>query len=135
MNYDELRSHHSDENDRWTRRVRFVKIAEIRDDSIDEGLSSQPPLVSQPSVQPPAQPLRFSFDEDIGTMEDAGPLMGSTPAPPSETIDLRAAALTQFSVPKPGLKSAKRTPARGKGVVGAVLAADGSVTHEPSRML
>jgi hypothetical protein len=40
-----------------------------------------------------------------------------------------------FQAPKPGLKASKRGPARGKGVMGAVLAADGSVTHEPSRIL
>jgi hypothetical protein len=40
-----------------------------------------------------------------------------------------------FQAPKPGLKANKRAPARGKGVMGAVLAADGSVTHEPSRIL
>ena len=40
-----------------------------------------------------------------------------------------------FQAPKPGLKTSKRGPARGKGVMGAVLAADGSVTHEPSRIL
>ena len=40
-----------------------------------------------------------------------------------------------FSAPKPGLKATKRPPARGKGVMGAVLSSDGSVTHEPSRIL
>ena len=69
-------------------------------------------------------------------MEDAGPLMGSSASQPSvESLEVLSAAPPQFSVPKPGLKSAKRAPARGKGVVGTVLAADGSVTHEPSRML
>jgi hypothetical protein len=40
-----------------------------------------------------------------------------------------------FSVPKPGIKNVKRPPIRGKGVISAVLGADGSVTHEQSRML
>ncbi len=40
-----------------------------------------------------------------------------------------------FHVPKPGIKNAKRPPIRGKGVISAVLGADGSVTHEQSRML
>lgn len=40
-----------------------------------------------------------------------------------------------FSVPKPGLKSARRPTGKGRGVLGSVLAADGSVTQEQSRML
>ena len=97
---------------------------------------------------------RFSFEEDIGVMEDAGPLLvaaapaadpttvedptatgGPTEAPAAITPPVDSVAPPQFSVPKPGLKASKRTPARGKGVIGAVLAPDGSVTHEPSRML
>jgi hypothetical protein len=57
--------------------------------------------------------------EDIGTF-DTTPMQASS---------------QPFQAPKPGLKSNKRAPARGKGVMGAVLAADGSVTHEPSRIL
>jgi len=40
-----------------------------------------------------------------------------------------------FTISKPGIKSTKRPSGRGKGVIGAVLGADGSVTHEQSRML
>ena len=40
-----------------------------------------------------------------------------------------------FTISKPGIKSSKRPSGRGKGVIGAVLGADGSVTHEQSRML
>jgi hypothetical protein len=40
-----------------------------------------------------------------------------------------------FSISKPGIKSSKKPTGRGKGVIGAVLGADGSVTHEQSRML
>ena len=124
--YDDLRPHlGSDGDDKWSRRVRFVKIAEQLDH----------PSAPLASLRPPPA-FRVSFEEDIGIMEDAGPLLASAPAPsPMDTMDLRAAAPTQFSVPKPGLKSAQRAPVRGKGVMGAVLAADGSVTHEPSRML
>ena len=92
---------------------------------------------------------RFSFEEDIGVMEDAGPLLVASAAAAAAAVSVETAATEtttinekeavalppQFSVPKPGLKAAKRPPARGKGVIGAVLAPDGSVTHEPSRML
>jgi hypothetical protein len=128
--YDELRPQRGgDEDSKWTKRVKFVRI--------EEG-GFERPLSQQVPVPVASQPPGFSFDEDIGMMEDAGPLMGSSSgaAPPTGgTIDMQSAAPPAFSVPKPGLKSAKRPPARGKGVVGAVLAADGSVTHEPSRML
>lgn len=130
--YDELRPQgEDDENRKWNKRVRFVTI-------VDESRPAPVPIASQvqPPPPPPAQPPRFSFDEDIGVMEDAGPLMGSSASQPSvDAVDMRSAAPPTFSVPKPGLKSAKRAPARGKGVVGAVLAADGSVTHEASLML
>lgn len=131
IGYDELRPLRGDDEDgKWTKRVRFVKIVD------DTGYESRPAAVPVALQPPPVQPPRFSFEEDIGVLEDAGPLMGSSaPPPPVETIDMQSAAPPTFSVPKPGLKSAKRAPARGKGVVGAVLAADGSVTHEPSRML
>ena len=95
-----------------------------------------PRPIASASVTGPAEAPLFSLSEDFGSMEDAGPLLGSQAAP----VDLAAEGLPlthrpQFSVPKPGLKSARRPAARGKGVVGAVLAPDGSVTHEPSRML
>lgn len=128
--YDALRPHtRDDEGSKWTKRVKFVRI---------EDGGYERPLFRPAPVPIASQPPRFSFDEDIGVMEDAGPLMSSSAsaAPPAtDTLDLQSAAPSTFSVPKPGLKSAKRAPARGKGVVGAVLAADGSVTHEPSRML
>ena len=79
-------------------------------------------------------------------LEDAGPLMvASSSAAVVSTESAAVAATTgggavaapasQFSVPKPGLKASKRPSARGKGVIGAVLAPDGTVTHEQSRML
>lgn len=40
-----------------------------------------------------------------------------------------------FTVAKPGIKAAKKATGRGKGVIGAVLGPDGSVTHEQSHML
>ena len=40
-----------------------------------------------------------------------------------------------FSVAKPGIKSAKKSTNKSKGLLGAVLGTDGSVTHEQSRML
>jgi hypothetical protein len=98
------------------------------------------------SVVVPEVP-RFSFEEeDIGVLEDAGPLMvASSSAAVVSTESAAVAATTgggavaapasQFSVPKPGLKASKRPSARGKGVIGAVLAPDGTVTHEQSRML
>jgi hypothetical protein len=156
--YDSLRAARGGEDgDRQaaTKRIRFMGLAEpVVQANSAEGVSSTS-VLAQPSSKPASQPS-FSFDEDIGTMEDAGPLLGRAASvsgqgaassfatessagsggPAVESSGERAAAPTpQFSVPKPGLKSAKRPPARGKGVVGAVLAPDGSVTHEPSRML
>ena len=55
--------------------------------------------------------------EDIGKFE--------TPPMPSSS----------FQAPKPGLKANKRSQARGKGVMGAVLAANGTLKHEPSQIL
>ena len=61
-------------------------------------------------------------------------------APPSgsaglvEEIGFFEESRPTFSVPKPGLKAAPRRN-KGKGVMGAVLASDGSVTQEQSRML
>ena len=63
--------------------------------------------------------------EDIGVFDDPGPL-------PSLST---AAAPPPFSVPKPGLKSARKPAARGKGVLSSVLAADGSVTQQQASML
>ena len=126
--YDELRSmsHQGDDTGKWSKKVRFMKIIE------HTGSMMPPVALSAPAPKPPVP--RFSFDEDIGVMEDAGPLLASS-SRDANTVDLQATAPQQFSVPKPGLKSAKRAPLRGKGVMGAVLAPDGSVTHEPSRML
>jgi hypothetical protein len=103
------------------KRVRFVTMVAYPEDYTGP-VSAVPPLV----VAAPD----FSFEEDIGSMEDAGPLLPRNGAP-----GLDSDARPQFSVPKPGLKNVKRTAQRGKGVIGAVLAIDGSVTHEPSRML
>ena len=61
-------------------------------------------------------------------------------APPSgsaglvEEIGFFEESRPAFSVPKPGLKAAPRR-GKGKGVLSAVLASDGSVTQEQSRML
>ena len=85
--------------------------------------------------------------EDIGVFEEAGPIAASIapimPRLSAAPFDPQAAsggassqaAATPFVVPKPVLKSGKRPPARGKGVMGTVLSADGSVTHEASRIL
>lgn len=48
---------------------------------------------------------------------------------------MQSEALPSFTVAKPGIKAAKKATGRGKGVIGAVLGADGSVTHEQSHML
>ena len=139
QSYDSLYPRQDDENSKWNKRVRFVRVVEHSDNAEQRG----EPRAMHPASAPvqstgrlPSVP-QFNFDEDIGVMEDAGPLMAPLPpsAPVGDTLDLRANAPTQFSVPKPGIKGAKRAPARGKGVLGAVLATDGSVTHEPSRML
>jgi len=132
--YDPLRPREGGEEGRWTRRVRFVKVIEHRSD-LNDAMAAPSQAVAPPLAQRSDPPV-LVLDEDIGIMEDAGPLLGSAaPQPSADTIDLQQTALSRFSVPKPGLKSTKRPLARGKGVVGAVLAADGSVTHEPSRML
>lgn len=101
--------------------------------------------------------------EDIGVFEEAPsaiPRISTAPAASSEFSDhmvisaggsgvtstslqssesgiqsAAASSATPFVVPKPVLKGGKRPPARGKGVMGTVLAADGSVTHEASRIL
>ena len=69
---------------------------------------------AEPVEWPALTPLPAGLTEDIGTFETYEP--------------------KPFAAPKPGLKS-KRSSGRGRGVMGAVLAADGSVTHEQSRML
>lgn len=64
--------------------------------------------------------------EDIGVFDDPGPLPSLSTAP----------APAPFNVPKPGLKTAARkSAARGKGVLSSVLAADGSVTQQQASML
>ena len=73
-----------------------------------------PNPLAEPVEWPAATPLPAGLTEDIGTFETYEP--------------------KPFAAPKPGLKS-KRSSGRGRGVMGAVLAADGSVTHEQSRML
>jgi hypothetical protein len=135
--YDALRDSGMGSNDSLghSKRVRFTEGAEPVDESVSESQSR--------SVVVPEVP-RFSFEEeDIGVMEDAGPLMVASAAAVSTetaaaatTAESEAAAPSlQFSVPKPGLKASKRPSARGKGVIGAVLAPDGTVTHEQSQML
>ena len=75
---------------------------------------SEMPLVrpavtwAEPVEWPALTPLPAGLTEDIGTFETYEP--------------------KPFAAPKPGLKS-KRSSGRGRGVMGAVLAADGSVTH------
>jgi hypothetical protein len=59
-----------------------------------------------------------SLTEDIGTLSETPPMPFSS-----------------FQAPKPGLKANKRSQARGKGVMGAVLAANGTLKHEPLRIL
>jgi hypothetical protein len=135
LSYDSLRpSLGSDAGS--NKRVRFVTMVEYPEDYMDrhQPVSAEPPR----AVAAPG----FSFEEDIGIMEDAGPLLAPSRsvAEPfasgvSESTAVDADARPQFSVPKPGLKNTKRTAQRGKGVIGAVLGIDGSVTHEPSRML
>ena len=140
LSYDSLRPSLG-ADDGSNKRVRFVTMVEYPEDYAEQ--AQQPNPISA-RVQPsrPASAPGFSFEEDIGTMEDAGPLLGSSrsgQAPladrGTESASLDSDARPQFSVPKPGLKSAKRPAQRGKGVIGAVLGIDGSVTHEPSRML
>ena len=63
--------------------------------------------------------------EDIGVFDDAGAVAEST------AVDL---AVPSFTVPKPGLKAARKS-GKGKGVVSSVLGADGSIRLEQSRML
>jgi len=140
LTYDDLRQGYGqdtgEEGGKWAKRVRFVTIAEHYDNAGPSGaaLASYESQRSEPTPIPPVP--RFELEEDMGVMEDAGPLMPSlSAAAHAEPSDLRAAAPSQFSVPKPGLKSAKRPAARGKGVMGALLATNGSVTHESSRML
>ena len=65
------------------------------------------------------------LSEDIGMFDDPGPL-------PSRST---ASAPAPFTVPKPGLKSARKTASRGKGVPSSVLAADGTVTQQQASML
>jgi hypothetical protein len=103
--------------------------------------------------------MSSGMTEDIGVFEEAPsaiPRISTAPAASSEFSDhmvisaggsgvtstsiqssesAAASSATPFVVPKPVLKSGKRPPARGKGVMGTVLAADGSVTHEASRIL
>jgi hypothetical protein len=74
------------------------------------------------SDAPPPAAGSAGMSVDIGVF-DFAPEAGGGPA------------RSGLQIPTPGLKAARRPAARGKGVVGAVLASDGSVTHEPSRIL
>jgi hypothetical protein len=65
--------------------------------------------------------IREGLTEDIGVLEDAGPLLSFSSSTP-------------IHVAKPGLKQ-KRPSGRGKGVPSSVLAADGSVTQQQASML
>jgi hypothetical protein len=118
------------------KRIRFVSAVSYPGDAV----ASAP--VSAAEASRPVSTPGFNIEEDIGVMEDAGPLLGSNSSFQQSvggsgvgSTGLHEPAPPQFSVPKPGLKSVKRSGQRGKGVMGAVLATDGSVTHEPSRML
>ena len=83
---------------------------------------------SEPPERPPL-PALSALEEDIGVFEEAGPL-------PSRSHVSAGSHL--FSVAKPGLankQQPKRSNIKGKGVLSSILAADGSVTQEQSRML
>ena len=76
---------------------------------------------------PPLPEPSGRHDPDGGLREPAGSSQGVFEESRREPV---------FSVPKPGLKAAgKRPAAKGRGVLSSVLAADGSVTQEQSRML
>jgi hypothetical protein len=84
----------------------------------------------------------LGLDEDIGNFDSAFDYgggasagAGSSAHDPVEKSSGVSLMSSVFSVPKPTLKSGKRPAARGKGVMGAVLGTDGSVTHEASRIL
>lgn len=98
----------------------------------------------------PIVPLRIASDapvaagagmsgwtEDIGLFDEAPSLVSrsASMAADASADALRPITSSSLSIPKPALKGAKRGPARGKGVTGAVLASDGSVRHEPSLIL
>jgi hypothetical protein len=88
--------------------------------------------------------LRVSFQnsspltEDIGVFDDPGPVSGGQSAESGIAEDISAdlgQAVPTFTVPKPSLKSARKSSGRGKGVVSSVLGADGSIRLEQSSML
>jgi hypothetical protein len=99
--------------------------------------------LSNPNINGPLGSQRVSY----GTFDEAGPMM---PLAPAAAPAQQQPASHVFSEAKPGLPkpprrptaaasasasaSAGRNAARG-GLVGSVLAADGSVTHEQSRIL
>ena len=76
-----------------------------------------------------------SWERDVGGSSAVEPTDASSICSNEGASGPASLVSSLFSVPKPGLKAAKRPPARGKGVMGAVLSSDGSVTHEPSRIL
>lgn len=88
---------------------------------------------------PLAPASTYTGDSSSGGLLDSLREMGT----PFETSTTTATTLSEdssssqnvFHVPRPGIKNVKRPPIRGKGVISAVLGADGSVTHEQSRML
>jgi hypothetical protein len=88
-------------------------------------------FVDQGSFATP-EPIDSGYGEGRGTI-DTGLLSALAETAPS--LASSEAVPNAFTITKPGIKSAKRPSNRSKGVLGAVLGADGSVTHEQSRML
>lgn len=85
-------------------------------------LAEMPPPTGMIQVNRQAEHVQESgLTEDIGVLEEAGPL------PPRPSL--------LFSVAKPGLPKPARRPQKSRGILGSVLSADGSVSHEQSRML
>ena len=81
-----------------------------------------------------AEPAREPLREAAGLgISELAPLAGSAGLLADIGLFEEAESRPAFSVPKPGLKPAKR--AKGRGVLSSVLGSDGSVTQEQSRML
>ena len=71
----------------------------------------------------------MGMTEDIGMFEFGDSMMQPKQTKADECI------VPSFQVPKPGIRQQKKSSVKGRGVLGALLGSDGSVTHEQSRML
>jgi hypothetical protein len=94
-------------------------------------------IVSSDAMHPVSSMETMETEEhqSLQIISEAGPGSVSGLTEDIGMFETQPVPSTSFQAPKPGLKSNKRAQARGKGVMGAVLAADGTVTHEPSRIL